>query len=114
MGDLPRTTVELYGNCLHRYTIQNAIHDNAVLGFQVEHNGPKNIEDETDSNAYDNEAHMLKVLDIILNKSFYKLGFQNGKGQTYEGMLTTSSIQIAQKYYDLLTKVKNGETSLTD
>ena len=113
MGDLPRTTVELYGNCLHRYTIQNAIHDNAVLGFQVEHNGPKNIEDETDSNAYDNEAHMLKVLDIILNKSFYKLGFQNGKGQTYEGMLTTSSIQIAQKYYDLLTKVKNGETSLT-
>lgn len=113
MGDLPRTTVELYGNCLHRYTIQNAIHDNAVLGFQVEHNGPKNIEDETDSNAYGNEAHMLKVLDIILNKSFYKLGFQNGKGQTYEGMLTTSSIQIAQKYYDLLTKVKNGETSLT-
>ena len=44
MGDLPRTTEELYGKCLHRYTIQNAIHDNAVLGFQVEHLGPKNIE----------------------------------------------------------------------
>ena len=41
MGDLPRTTQELYGDCLHKYTIQNAIHDNAVLGFQVEHNGPK-------------------------------------------------------------------------
>lgn len=26
--------------------------------------------------------------------------------------MTTSSIQIAQKYYELLTKVKNGETSL--
>ena len=25
MGDLPRTTEELYGKCLHRYTIQNAI-----------------------------------------------------------------------------------------
>ncbi len=112
MGDLPRTTEELYGKCLHRYTIQNAIHDNAVLGFQVEHNGPKNIIDETDASAYDNETHMLRVLDIILNKSFHKLGFQNGKGQTYEGLLTTSSIQIAQKYYDLLTKVKNGETSL--
>ena len=112
LGDLPRTTVELYGERLHKYTIQNAIHDNAVLGFQVEHNGPKYIEDETDSNAYDNESHMLKVLDIILNKSFYKLGFQNGKGQTYEGLLTTSSIQIAQKYYDLLTRVKNGETPL--
>lgn len=112
MGDLPRTTEELYGKCLHRYTIQNAIHDNAVLGFQVEHNGPKNIKDETDSSIYDNETHMLKVLDIILNKSYHKLGFQNGKGKTYEGMLTTSSIQIAQKYYELLKKVKNGETSL--
>jgi len=112
MGDLPRTTEELYGERLHKYTIQNAIHDNAVLGFQVEHNGPKNIADETDSSAYDNETHMLKVLDVILNKSYHKLGFQNGKGKTYEALLTTSSIQMAQKYYDLLTRVKNGETSL--
>lgn len=112
LGDLPRTTEELYGKCLHKYTIQNAIHDKSVLGFQVEHNGPKNIEDETDAGAYDQEAHMLKVLDIILNKSYYKLGFQNGKGMTYEGLLTTNSIQRAQKYYELLTKVKNGETSL--
>lgn len=112
LGDLARTTEELYGEILHKYTIQNAIHDNAVLGFQVEHNGPKNIVDETNSSIYDNEAHMLKVLDIILNKSYNKLGFQNGKGKTYVGLLTTSSIQIAQKYYELLTKVKNGETSL--
>ena len=96
MGDLPRTTEELYGQRLHRYTIQNAIHDNAVLGFQVEHNGPKNISDETDAGAYENETHMLSVLDVILNKSYNKLGFQNGKGQTYEGLLTTSSIQMAQ------------------
>lgn len=68
--------------------------------------------DETDSSQYDNEAHMLKVLDVILNKSYYKLGFQNGKGMTYECMLTTKSIQVAQKYYELLTRVKNGETSL--
>ncbi|WP_324249743.1 type I restriction endonuclease subunit R [Faecalitalea cylindroides] len=112
LGDLPRTTKDLYGECLHKYTIQNAIHDNAVLGFQVEHNGPKNMIDETDLAMYDNEAHMLKVLDVILNKSFYKLGFQNGKGRTYEGILTTSSIQMAQKYYELLKRVKNGETDL--
>ena len=112
MGDLPRTTEELYGKRLHKYTIQNAIHDNAVLGFQVEHNGPKNMPDETDSSVYESETHMLGVLDVILNKSFHKLGFQNGKGQTYEGLLTTSSIQMAQKYYALLKKVKNGETTL--
>ena len=112
MGDLPRTTEELYGKQLHKYTIQNAIHDNAVLGFQVEHNGPKNMADETDSSIYESEAHMLSVLDVILNKSYHKLGFQNGKGKTYEGLLTTSSIQMAQKYYDLLKRVKNGETEL--
>lgn len=112
MGDLPRTTQELYGDCLHKYTIQNAIHDNAVLGFQVEHNGPKNVENETDSSVYENETHMLSVLDVILNKSYYKLGFQNGKGKTYEGILTTSSIQQAQRYYDLLRRVKNGQTPL--
>lgn len=112
-GDLPRTTEDLYGECLHKYTIQNAIHDKAVLGFQVEHNGPKGIENEIDSSIYNSETHMLKVLNIILNKSYHKLGFQNGKGQTYEGLLTTSSIQRAQQYYELLTRVKNGETSLT-
>lgn len=79
LGDLPRTTEELYGKVLHRYTIQNAIHDRAVLGFQVEHNGPKNVTDETDKSVYDNETHMLKVLEVILNKSYHKLGFQNGK-----------------------------------
>ena len=112
MGDLPRTTEELYGKRLHCYTIQNAIHDKAVLGFQVEHNGTKNMPDETDDSIYESEAYMLKVLEVILNKSYHKLGFQNGKGMTYEGLLTTSSIQRAQKYYELLTKVKNGETSL--
>ena len=112
LGDLPRTTEELYGERLHRYTIQNAIHDNAVLGFQVEHNGPKNMDDETDSSMYENETHMLRVLDVILNKSYHKLGFQNGKGKTYEGLLTTGSIQLAQKYYELLKRVKNGETEL--
>lgn len=112
LGDLPRTTEELYGECLHKYTIQHAIHDKAVLGFQVEHNGPKNMENETDVSLYDNEAHMLKVLDVILNKSYYKFGFQKGKGMTYEAILTTSSIQMAQKYYELLKRVKNGETDL--
>ena len=55
---------------------------------------------------------MLKVLEVIINKSYNKLGFNNGKGQTYEAILTTSSIQMAQKYYDLLVRVKNGETPL--
>ena len=72
----------------------------------------KDVTDETDSSRYENETHMLKVLEVILNKSYHKLGFQNGKGKTFEGLLTTSSISLAQKYYELLTRVKNGETPL--
>lgn len=36
-GQLARTTHDQYGEQLHTYTIKNALDDNAVLGFQVEH-----------------------------------------------------------------------------
>ncbi|MCR5202527.1 MAG: DEAD/DEAH box helicase family protein, partial [Lachnospiraceae bacterium] len=111
-GDLPRTTDELYGPCLHRYTIKEAIHDAAVLGFSVENLGPKNLVEEDADAYYHSEKHMRSVLDVILNKSLSKLGMQNGKGQTYEAMLTVESIEMAQKYFDFLIKVKNGEDEL--
>ena len=114
-GDLPRTTYELYGDCLHKYTVKEAIRDQAVLGFQTEHLGQldlKNNDENEDLSIYETETHMLKVLDIILNKSREKLGFTNGRGKTYEGLLTVNSIQRAQAYYDLLKRVKNGETEL--
>lgn len=114
-GDLPRTTDELYGECLHKYTVKEAIRDEAVLGFQTEHLGQtdlkKNDENE-DLSVYETEAHMLEVLNTIINKSREKLGFSNGRGKTYEALLTVNSIQRAQAYYDLLKKVKNGETSI--
>src|SRR5699024_5717769 len=37
IGDLPQTTEEQYGECLHKYTVKEALSDNAVLGFQVEY-----------------------------------------------------------------------------
>lgn len=36
-GQLARTTHDQYGEVLHTYTIKNALDDNSVLGFQVEH-----------------------------------------------------------------------------
>lgn len=114
-GDLPRTTDELYGECLHKYTVKEAICDEAVLGFQTEHLGQtdlKNNDENEDLSVYETEAHMLEVLNTIINKSKEKLGFSNGRGKTYEALLTVNSIQRAQAYYDLLKKVKNGETSI--
>lgn len=115
MGDLPRTTEKLYGECLHRYTIKEAIHDEAVLGFMNEYLLDSDI-DPNDQNVdpamYDRESHMLMVLNTILNKSNEKFGIANGKGQTYEAILTTTSIKMAQRYYDLLKKVVTGETPI--
>ena len=36
LGDTPRTTKEQYGECLHRYTIKEALKDGSVLGFQIQ------------------------------------------------------------------------------
>lgn len=111
-GDLPQTTEELYGPCLHSYTIKEAIHDGAVLGFNVENLGPKDIKPEDEEAYYASEKHMRHVLDIILNHSASKFGMQNGRGKTYEAMLTVESIAVAQKYYDFLKKVIAGEDEL--
>ena len=113
-GDLAQTTEDQYGSCLHEYTVKEAIHDRAVLGFNVEYHTtmPDWAEEEIDDELYDDERHMLAVLDAILNRSKKKLGFDNGVGKTYEAILTVKSISRAQAYYNLIKQVKNGEKSL--
>ena len=111
-GDLPQTTEQMYGECLHSYTIKEAIHDEAVLGFMVENLGAKDLSDDEAKKVYETEEHMRKVLNVILNQSYDKFGMNNDKGRTYEAILTTNSIERAQKYYDLLKKVKDGEDEL--
>ena len=111
-GDLPQTTEELYGPCLHSYTIKEAIHDGAVLGFNVENLGPRDIPKDDEDKYYHSVNHMRNVLNIIINQSLVKFGMQNGRGKTYEAMLTVESIAIAQKYYDMILKIKAGEDEL--
>ncbi|MDN6729898.1 MAG: type I restriction endonuclease subunit R [Alkalibacterium sp.] len=139
VGDLPRTTAQQYGERLHEYTVKEAIHDKAVLGFQVEYKSTFSEEEldrtllalaasndlELDDLAlsdkearlpkaiYEKDAHMLEVIDSIINKSRKKLGFQKGSGQTNSAILTTTSIAQAQRYYDLFKQVKAGETRMT-
>lgn len=58
-GDLARTTQDLYGECLHKYTIKEAIHDGAVLGFLIQSMG-HNIEHfrrwALEMNLYDDDS----------------------------------------------------------
>lgn len=111
-GDLAQTTQQLYGDCLHSYTIKEAIHDGAVLGFMVETLGKNGLTPEEEERTYGKEAHMRQVLDVILNKSFAKFGMEKGRGETYEAMFTVSSIEQAQKYYELLKSIKAGKDEL--
>ena len=134
-GDLPKTTEEQFGKCLNKYTIKEALHDGSVLGFQVEYHNTFNLEELARKNSitnwekdedgyglesmlikkklidavYEDEGHMLKVVDFIINKSAGKLGLNLGKGNTYTAILTTSSIKQAQRYYDLFKRVKAGK-----
>ena len=134
-GDLPKTTAEQYGPCLNKYTIQNAIHDEAVLGFQVEYQTTFDFEDAAYDNGidipsgpdeklkletefinqkltdkiYSSDEHMLKVIDFIINKSHGKFGLNRPKGQAYSAILTTTSIKQAQRYYELFMDVKRGK-----
>lgn len=137
-GNLPRTTQQQYGESLHEYTVKEAIHDKAVLGFQVEYkttfseeqldeivkNSDKRSELDINemslmdrefyvpNEVYLDEAHMLEVIDSIINKSRKKLGFNLGSGQTYDAILTTTSISQAQRYYNLIKQVKEGKHSV--
>lgn len=110
-GDLAQTTEEQYGKRLHQYTVKEAIHDQAVLGFQPEYK--KTIADDIDESKisdsnYEKKEHMIEVIDSIINHSYQKLGFQNGVGRTYSAILTVKSIAIAQQYYDLFKRLKDG------
>lgn len=139
LGNLARTTEELYGPILHKYTIKEAIHDGAVLGFQIQSMGKgkeslqeialqKNLEtqdkladmSETDleklvlrrceasnQDLYNNPTHREKVVDYILNRSSGKFNINAGAGNTFEAMLTCSSIKEAQAYYKLFKEFKN-------
>lgn len=116
VGNLAQTTESLYGPRLHEYTVKEAIHDGAVKGFKIEYintllfkEGEEMLEEEIPDKAYTNEEHMLQVIDFILNKSRAQLGFQNGVGKTFNAILTVKSIAQAQRYYELIKAVKNGQ-----
>lgn len=138
LGDLARTTKQQYGESLHEYTVKEAIYDKAVLGFQVEYKSTFSEEEldeaiiklsnQEDFNpdclsltekearlpkkVYEEEAHMLEVLHSIFNQSGIKLGLRKGAGQSYSAILTTSSINQAQRYFELIQQIKAGLSSV--
>ena len=105
-GQDARTTEQLYGPILHKYTIEDAIQDRKVLGFKIDNEGNSNQTDNDD--IYLTDAHMKAVVKQILVLAYRKQGLSNG--HRYSALFSTSSIKQAQKYYHLFKEaIVNGE-----
>lgn len=106
-----RTTKDLFGNCLHKYVITDAIKDQNVLRFGIEYIGKyKNksntfidieVEDIDKQEVLNSEKRITKIVDYIIahhsQKTFNK---------DYSALLAVSSIDNVIKYYDLFQEKK--------
>ena len=109
-----RTTKELFGECLHKYVITDAIKDENVLKFSVEYVGRykrKDTATEIDIEVEDIDTKELMESPKRLEKiTDYILANHNRKTHSKEftAMFCVSSIETLIKYYDILQKRKEA------
>lgn len=146
-GDLGATTDELFGKVCHIYNLRNALEDNAVLPFNVEHvntvayvndlvqrivmkqranqlakkgqeltiTEEREVKNELSemsdvdkesylpNDIYAKDEHLDEVVSYILKTGPKKMSL--GKGN-YNGILATSSIALAIRYYQKIKEQK--------
>ena len=84
------TTKEIFGNCLHRYLIKDAIADENVLGFLVEYyHGNEEVEQ-------DNTGRMEEIAKFILN-NFNKSTFDG----EFDALFAVQSVPMLVRYYKI-------------
>jgi len=114
-----RTTSELFGDCLHKYVITDAINDENVLKFSVEYvgrykqkEGGSNVDIEVEEidtkELMESPLRLEKITDYIINNHSRKT-----HNKEFTGMFCVSSVDTLIKYFDLFQKKKeNGEHNL--
>ncbi len=108
-----RTTKELFGDCLHKYVITDAIKDENVLKFSVEYVGRykrKDTATEIDIEVEDIDTKELMESPLRLEKiADYILANHNRKTHSKEftAMFCVSSIETLIEYYDIFQKKKD-------
>ncbi|MNQ46305.1 Type-1 restriction enzyme R protein [compost metagenome] len=115
-----RTTTELFGDCLHKYVITDAIKDENVLKFSVEYVGrykqKEDRETAVDIEVEDIDTKELMEHETRLEKiSDYIIAHHNRKthNREFTGMFCVSSVETLIKYYEILQKKKvAGEHNL--
>lgn len=114
-----RTTKDLFGDCLHKYVITDAIKDENVLKFSVEYVGrykKKDAATEIDIEVEDIDTKELMESPVRLDKiANYILAHHKRKthNQEFTGMFCVNGVETLIKYYDILHKKKEaGEHNL--
>lgn len=113
-----RTTKDLFGECLHKYVITDAIADQNVLKFGIEYVGKYKqkgntfidieVEDIDKAEVFADEKRLEKIVDYMIayhgQKTFNK---------EYSALFAVSSIDTLMKYYDIFKRKKEaGEHNL--
>ena len=107
-----RTTKELFGECLHKYVITDAIKDENVLKFSIEYVGRyKQKESATaiDIEVEDIDRKELMEAPMRLEKiADYIIANHNRKtyNKEFTAMFCVSSVDTLIKYYDILQQKK--------
>lgn len=109
-----RTTKELFGDCLHKYVITDAIKDENVLRFSIEYVGKytqKNtsslnfvdiqVEDIDTKEVLDSPDRLNKITDYIIANHNRKTNRSKNSTHHYTAMFCVSSVDVLTKYYDL-------------
>ncbi len=89
------TTKEIFGNCLHKYLIKDAIADENVLGFLVEYYHGNEIVDN------DNQSRMEEIAKFIIN-NFNKSTFDGD----FDALFAVQSVPMLIRYYKIFKSLK--------
>ena len=119
-----RTTEALFGKCLHRYTVSNAIDDGNVLPFRVDYLSTMSESDDSKRNgekvrAIDTasaleaperiEKNSKYILDRFDQKTMHGRKIVSSNGMSFRNgfnaMLACQSISMARKYYERIGKL---------
>lgn len=88
------TTKEIFGNCLHKYLIKDAIADENVLGFLVEYyHGNEDVE-------YADQDRMTEIAKFILN-NFNKSTFDG----EFDALFAVQSVPMLIRYYKIFKRL---------
>ncbi len=108
-----RTTKDLFGQCLHKYVITDAIRDQNVLKFGIEYVGKYKqkgntlidieVEDINKTEVLNDEKRLEKIVDYII--AYHGLKTFN---KEYSALFATTSIDTLIKYYEIFRKKKEA------